>query len=77
MEKPSLIVLSGRRRGRPSLSSSDEPSAAVHLKLAPEDYDHVFQEARRRRKSVQDVIRGAIKRLMIDDKGGTIGNSET
>jgi hypothetical protein len=58
-----------RPLGRPPLASG-QPSAAVHLKLAPMDYDRAEQLAKERRKgeSIQDVIRLGLRRLLTDER---------
>lgn len=58
-----------KRPGRPPLVVG-QPSAAVHLKLAPMDYDQAEQLAKERRKgeSIQDVIRLGLKRLLTDER---------
>ncbi len=58
-------------RGRPPLdTSSSAPSADVHLTLRAADYDRVDRLAREQRKSIQDVIRHSINRLIRDERGG-------
>lgn len=54
------------------LSKSDTPSADVHLTLPPEDYDRADAIAKRKRTSIQHVIRDALKRLFEDERGGTL-----
>lgn len=70
--EPSLLVVgTPRRRGRPPLSPSGT-SASVHLKVSAEDYDRVFAAARKSRRTVQEVIRGAIRHAIRDERGGPI-----
>ena len=61
------MATNARRPGRPGLTT--EPSADVHLRLAPKDYDKTYQLAKQRRESVQDVIRRGLKRLLVDERG--------
>lgn len=65
-----------RRRGRPSLASGTTPPADVHVTLRPEDYDNIDAIARRERKSVPQVIREAITRLIASDRSRSV-NLET
>ena len=60
-----------KKPGRPPLAAG-QSSAAVHLKLEPRDYDRAEQLAKRRRESIQDVIRLGLKRLLSDERGGSI-----
>lgn len=64
--------MSDPKRGRPPLDRSGVPSAAVHLKLSANEYDRAFKIAQQGRESVQDVIRRGLKRLIHDERGGTI-----
>jgi hypothetical protein len=57
------VVVERRRRGRPPLDDKN-PSAAVDLRVAPDDYDAVYRIAQRDRVTVNDVIRRAIRRLI-------------
>lgn len=62
-----------RAPGRPPLdSTSGSPSAAVHLKLGARDYDHAERLAKQNRESIQEVIRRGLKRLLTEDRGGSI-----
>lgn len=66
-----ILVVGPRRRGRPALSTSGA-SAPVCIKLPPADYDKLFTFSRRSRESVPDVIRRAVKKLIADERGGSI-----
>ena len=57
------------RRGRPTNDPKGRPSAAVHLKLAPMDFDRADRHARDRRESIQDVIRRGLRRILTDERG--------
>lgn len=59
------------RPGRPPLDASGVPSADVHLKLRAADYDRIDRLAKQRRTTIQDVIRGSLKRLLQDEHGGS------
>lgn len=61
-----------KRPGRPRLDSSGIPPAAVHLTIPARDYDSAYQIAKQRRESVQAVIRRGLKRLLNDERGGSI-----
>jgi hypothetical protein len=56
------------RRGRPTTDPNGRPSAAVHLKIAPTDYDRAYRHARERRESIQDVIRRGLRRILTDER---------
>jgi hypothetical protein len=43
----------------------------VHLKLPGTIYDHAYK-ARQRGESIQDVIRRGLKRLLTEERGGTL-----
>lgn len=60
------------KRGRPPLDPNGNPSVPVHLKLTSTDYDRIDRIARERRESVQDLIRRGVRRLITDERGGTI-----
>ena len=61
--------MSTPRRGRPTNDPRGRPSAAVHLKLAPMDYDLADRHARQRRESIQDLIRRGLRRILTDERG--------
>ncbi len=62
-----------RPPGRPPLDASARfPSADVHLTLPALVYDRADKLARRNRESLQDVIRRGLKRLIEDERGGSI-----
>ena len=67
---PPVVVVERKRRGRPPLGST--PSAEVHFRLPAEDYDQAFAIAQRQRVSVTDILRRAIKKLIEDERGGTL-----
>lgn len=70
MDPPRVVVTAVRRRGRPALDdTSVVPAAAVHLKLPATEYDDAFKLAQRNQESVQDIIRRALKRLLLDERG--------
>lgn len=56
-----------RHPGRPPLDTSGAPTADVHLTLKAADYDRIHRLAKESRKSVQDVIRHGLKRLLTDE----------
>ncbi len=60
-----------KRRGRPPLDQSGVAAASVHLKIPARDYDSAYKIASARRQSVQDVIRRGLKRLLVDERGGS------
>lgn len=66
---PPTVVVPQRRPGRPPVDDSGAEPAAVHLTLPAADYDAAFQYAKRNRKSVQEIIRQALKRLLADEHG--------
>jgi hypothetical protein len=50
----------------------------VHLTLDPDDYDEAYQLSKLEPgQSVQDVIRRALKRLLEDERGGSLQNKKT
>lgn len=57
-----------RKPGRPRVS--DGASADVHLTLPAVDYDALDRIARKRRESVQEIIRRELRRLIFDDRSG-------
>lgn len=63
-----------RKRGRPRLDlSSTMPSAAVHLKLSAADYDEADRIRRENReRSIQEVIRRGLRRLIEDERGNSL-----
>lgn len=63
-----------KRPGRPRLdTSSTIPSAAVHLKLSAADYDEIDRIRREKReRSVQEVIRRGVRKLIEDERGNCI-----
>jgi len=69
---PPTVVVQPRRRGRPTYASGDTPPADVHLTMAPEDYDQAYAIAARDRVSIQEVLRRALKRLIEEEKGGSL-----
>jgi hypothetical protein len=60
-----------RHPGRPSLDSA-APSTGLHLKLPTPDYDRLDRIARDRRESIQSVIRREVKRILLDERGGSV-----
>lgn len=59
-----------KRQGRPPLdATASTPSASVHLKLAAIDYEKAEKLAKRQRESLQAMIRRAIKKLIVDERG--------
>lgn len=57
--------------GRPPLDAA-APSTGLHLKLSTPDYDRLDRIARDRRESIQQVIRREVKRILTDERGGSI-----
>lgn len=57
-----------KRLGRPPLDASGTPTADVHLTLRAADYDRIHRLAKESRKSVQEVIRLGLKRLLTDER---------
>jgi len=51
-----------KRRGRPCLDPAGRPLTPIHLKVTTGDYDAAAKVASRRRESLQDVIRRALRR---------------
>lgn len=63
----------GRRPGRPPLKGdTDAPSAQVTVRLAASDYDRAHKLATKCRQSVNDLLRLGLKRLLDDERGGTV-----
>jgi len=60
-----------KRPGRPPLDAQ-APSTGLHLKLSTPDYDRLDRIARQQRESVQDLIRRSVKRILTDERGGTL-----
>lgn len=60
------------RPGRPSLDPSGAPSVDLRLRLRAVDYDRLDRLARERRASMQDIIRKHLRRLLHDERGGTL-----
>jgi hypothetical protein len=61
------------RPGRPPLDpQSSSPSAAVCLKLRARDFDAADRLAKQQRTSIQDVLRRGLKRILHDERGGTL-----
>lgn len=54
--------------GRPPLSKTG-PTAPVHLTLVADDYDRAERLAKKRRESIQDVIRRGLRHLLQDERG--------
>ncbi len=53
-----------RRRGRPRLSPSGEPSTEVSFRLPVGMYDRMYAEAARQQVSVAEMIRRAVNLVM-------------
>lgn len=72
---PPIVVVPGRRRrrGRRPISMTEKPAAHVHLTMDPDEYDRMFDLARARRTSIQDLLRSALKHLIADERGGSVG----
>jgi len=60
-----------RKPGRPPLDVSGVPSAAVHLKLPAAMYDNAERLAKQQRRSIQDVIRRGLTRLLHEERSGS------
>ena len=71
---PPIVVVPGRRRGRRPISMTEKPPAHVHLTMDPDEYDRMFELARERRTSIQDLIRRALKNLIADERGGSLAS---
>ena len=50
-----------KRRGRPSLDPTGQPSEPVQVKLTAADYDTAIKAAALRRESIQDLLRRALR----------------
>lgn len=62
MKPPTVTVpLVKRKAGRRSISNTSAPSADVHVTLDPVDYDKTYAIAARKRISVPEVLRRALK----------------
>jgi hypothetical protein len=53
-----------RRRGRPSIAPSDQPSADVHVTLPPQKYDAAYKLAAEQRVSVPELLRRALDLIL-------------
>ena len=66
MERPTVTI---DRAGRGDASKLGR-SVPLHLTLTVEDFDRVYALAARERATMQDVIRAAVRLLLIDEDGG-------
>lgn len=57
-------MIERKRAGRPPLEAAVLKSADVHLRLSSMDYDAADQLAKRRRESIQDLLRHGLQRLI-------------
>jgi hypothetical protein len=60
-----------RLPGRPPLDDK-APSTGLCLKLSEIDYDRANRLAKERRESIQDLLRRGLKRILTDERGGSI-----
>jgi hypothetical protein len=67
-QPPTVTITTRKKNGRPAISASAEPSAYLHLTLAPEDYDAAWKKAQAERISVQEVIRRALAAYLAREK---------
>src|SRR5262245_10703746 len=58
-----------KRRGRPPLDSTGNPSTKVQLRLTSADYDRLYQLSRQKREHVNDLIRRGVRRLLEGNSG--------
>jgi hypothetical protein len=56
-----------KRPGRPPIGDREHPAASVHVRVHPDQYDHVYKTSQREGISVPEILRRGLKRYLDDD----------